>query len=317
MTDDRWLGVELRHLVALATVAADGSFVGAARKLGYTQSAISQQVASLERIIGERLIERRGGSRAVSLTTAGQLVLRHAESIVASLAAARADIATLQAGVSGVLRVGTYQSVGAHFLPQVLKGVAVQWEAVEIHLHDASSDIELLEMVEVGTLDLTFATLPPPDGPFETLRLIEDPYVLLAHRDSPVALASALPKLSEIAQLPLIGYSSCRMVDDVAAHLRLHGLEPRIALRTNDNGTLHGLVAADVGYALVPELSVYPNTDVMVLPVEGAPLVRTVGLVWHSSREPTGAMRAFIRCAERIGMSMGGPSDVLAPSWTR
>jgi DNA-binding transcriptional LysR family regulator len=315
MADDRWLGLELRHLVALATVAADGSFASAGRRLGYTQSAISQQIASLERIIGERLIERRGGSRAVSLTIAGQVLLRHAESIVASLAAARADIATLRAGASGILGVGTYQSVGAHFLPQVLKGIAAEWESVEVHLHDASSDIELLDMVELGSLDVTFATLPPPDGPFETLPLIEDPYVLLAHCDSAVAKASSSPTLSEIAQLPLVGYSSCRMVDDIAAHLRLHGLEPRIVLRTNDNGTLRGLVAAGVGYALVPQLSVYPHKDVVMLPVAGTPLVRTVGLVWQSNREPSGAMLAFIRCAERVGGSMSQLSGTLASTW--
>jgi DNA-binding transcriptional LysR family regulator len=317
MSDDRWLGVELRHLVALATVAADGSFIGAGRRLGYTQSAISQQIASLERIIGERLIERRGGSRVVSLTDAGQIMLRHAESIVASLAAARADIATLRVGASGILRVGTYQSVGAHFLPQVLKAVGSEFESVEVHLHDASSDIELLDMVAIGTLDLTFATLPPPDGPFETRSLVDDPYVLLAHRKSSIAAAASLPTLSEIAQLPLIGYSSCRMVDDVVAHLRLRGLEPRIALRTNDNGTLRGLVASDVGFALVPQLSVYPHEDVVVLPVAGAPLVRTVGLVWHSSREPTGAILAFIRCAERVGRDIADVSGALAPAWLR
>src|ERR1700679_4127902 len=87
---DRWLGVELRHFAALDAVETEGSFGRAAVKLGYTQSAISQQIATLERIVGEQLIERPGGSRPVSLTEAGRLLLRHARAIVARLQAAQA-----------------------------------------------------------------------------------------------------------------------------------------------------------------------------------------------------------------------------------
>src|SRR5438094_963796 len=85
---DQWLGVELRHLAALEAVAEEGSFGRAARRLGYTQSAVSQQIAHLEKIVGARLLERPGGPRAVSLTDAGRLLLRHADAIVARLAAA-------------------------------------------------------------------------------------------------------------------------------------------------------------------------------------------------------------------------------------
>src|SRR5437763_8454374 len=105
MEPDRWLGVELRHLIALEAVAREGSFGRAATSLGYTQSAISQQIATLERSVGERLLERPGGPRAVTLTEAGAPLLRHAEAIVARLEAARADMASLRAGETGTLRV--------------------------------------------------------------------------------------------------------------------------------------------------------------------------------------------------------------------
>src|SRR5437870_5109363 len=78
MGTDSWLGLELRHLVALKALADEGSFGRAATRLGYTQSAISQQIASLERIVGQRLVERPGGPRPISLTDAGRLLLRHA-----------------------------------------------------------------------------------------------------------------------------------------------------------------------------------------------------------------------------------------------
>src|SRR5918995_3854309 len=109
MEPDRWLGVELRHLAALQAIAEEGSFGRAARRLGYTQSAVSQQLAMLERLVGERLVERPGGPRPVTLTEAGELLVRHAEAIVARLEAARADLEALSAGGAGSLRVGTYQ----------------------------------------------------------------------------------------------------------------------------------------------------------------------------------------------------------------
>src|SRR3954470_9835452 len=142
MEPDRWLGVELRHLAALQAVAQEGSFGRAAQRLGYTQSAISPQIAALERVVGERLIERPGGPRPVSLTEAGKLLLGHADAIVARMQAAHADLAALfegaagavaarmkpakadlaafSEGAAGTLRVGTYQSVSAKILPAVV-----------------------------------------------------------------------------------------------------------------------------------------------------------------------------------------------------
>src|SRR5579864_5512410 len=92
---DGFLGLELRHLAALEAVGRTHSFVRAAHELGYTQSAVSQQVGVMERIVGQKLVERPGGPKPVSLTEAGELLLRHAEAIVAQLDAAEADMAAL------------------------------------------------------------------------------------------------------------------------------------------------------------------------------------------------------------------------------
>src|SRR3982750_1717207 len=95
------LGVELRHFAALEAVGRLRSFGGGARELGYTQSAVSQQIAQLERQVGERLVDRPGGPRPVDLTDAGRLLLRHADAIVAQLDAAAADMAGLPRGAPG------------------------------------------------------------------------------------------------------------------------------------------------------------------------------------------------------------------------
>src|SRR5205814_3055689 len=100
MSANDWLGVQLRHLAALEAVARTRSFGAAARELGYTQSAVSQQIAQLEKLVGQRLVERPGGPRRVDLTEAGRLLLRHADSIVAHLDAAQADMAALAEGTA-------------------------------------------------------------------------------------------------------------------------------------------------------------------------------------------------------------------------
>src|SRR3954449_2626427 len=105
------LGIELRHLVALDAVARHHSFHAAADELGYTQSAISQQIASLEQIVGRPLFERSRGPRPVTLTEAGRVLLGHAEAVLARVEAASADVTALVEGAVGELRVGTYQSV--------------------------------------------------------------------------------------------------------------------------------------------------------------------------------------------------------------
>ena len=130
---ESWLGLELRHLIALKAIAEQGTFSRAASSLGYTQSAISQQIATLERIVGQRLIDRPGGPRPVSLTEAGELLLRHADAIAARLQAAQADLAALDAGESGPLRIGTYQSVGARILPALLREFSVALAAGRDH----------------------------------------------------------------------------------------------------------------------------------------------------------------------------------------
>jgi molybdate transport repressor ModE-like protein len=92
---DRWLGVELRHLAAIAAIAGEGSVSRAADRLGYVQSSVSEQLATLEHVVGARLVERSPGTRPLALTPAGKLLVRCADDILARLAAARAEFAGL------------------------------------------------------------------------------------------------------------------------------------------------------------------------------------------------------------------------------
>jgi len=300
MRTDGWLGVELRHLAALQAVADEGSFGRAAEKLGYTQSAISQQIQALERIVGQRLVERPGGPRRVSLTEAGELLVRHAAGIVARLQAAQADLAAFAEGSAGTLRVGTYQSVGARILPRLVREFTDGWPDVSVHLTESADDGGLLELVERGELDLCFVMLPPEDGPFETAELMRDPYVLVLPSDSPLAGRPKPPSLREVAAMPLIGNRQCRSVHQIENRFRDAGLEPRIVFRSDDNGTIQELVAAGVGAALVPLLTVdAAHEGTAVLGLAAVP-PRRIGIAWHRDRYRSPAARAFVELAHEI-----------------
>lgn len=304
---DHWLGVEVRHFAALQAIAAGGSFRQAAVRLGYTQSAVSQQIATLERIVGERLIDRPGGPRPISLTEAGEMMLRHADAIMARIHAAQADLEAVTAGLSGSLRVGTYQSVGRSILPVLMREFASAWPQVEVRLTESAVDDELLSCVERGELDLAFAVFPLPPGPFEGVELLCDPYVLVAPADSPLTHKQRSLTLSDIAEYPLIGFRQCRSVTQVEAHLAAQGMQPKIIFRSDDNGTVQGLVAAGMGVALAPRLTVEPaDRRIVVIDLEDGIPPRRIALVWHVDRYRSPAAHAFVAAAQTVCRDLVG-----------
>jgi molybdate transport repressor ModE-like protein len=299
---DRWLGIELRHLAALDAVAREGSFGRAAEALGYTQSAISQQIAALERIVGERLVERPGGPRRISLTEAGRLLVRHAEAMTARLEAAHADLVALRDGEAGTLRVGIYQSVGARILPALMQRFIADWPGVDLQLVEVNSDSEpeVVARIERGELDLAFWVMPLAEGPLAGVELLRDEYVLVVPASSELAERESAG-LADLGDVLLIGNQQCRTTLQAEEALRLSGLEPRVAFRSDDNGTVQNLVAAGLGVALVARLTV-AETDPRIRVVALDPPIppRRIALAWHRDRHRTPAARAFVELAAEV-----------------
>jgi DNA-binding transcriptional LysR family regulator len=293
MEHDQWLGVEIRHLAALQAIAAERSFGRAAARLGYTQSAVSQQIATLERIVGEQLIERPGGPRPVSLTEAGELMLRHADSVVARLQAAQADLQALQTGEAGSLRIGTFQSVGARVLPEVMRRFTADWPQIEVTLVELEDD-EVAPGIERGEIDVGFVLLPLEDEPLETIEVLRDPYVLLKPTGSPLRAS-----LQDIAAEPLVGFRQSDALSGVEAAFRAAGVEPRWAYRSNDNPTVQGLVGAGVGNAVMPRLTIDERDPLVeVLDLPSVP-PRIIGVARHRDRYASPATRAFLETVTR------------------
>jgi molybdate transport repressor ModE-like protein len=299
MDSDHWLGIEVRHLAALDAVAREGSFRRAAEQLGFVQSAISGQIAALERITGQRLVERSRGGGPVALTEAGEVVLVHARAILGRLDVAEADVATLADGSESLLRVGITESVGIRVLPELLRRFGAEWPEVRIRPTEASaSDLDLYQGVERGALELSFVELPAPPGPFETTELLTDPYVLVVRRDS--ELARGRLSLLDLEGVPLVGHPSCRGLARVEAQLRARGVEPEFAFRSTVNATIQALAGAGVGAAVLPALGVDPASEATVMrELPGIP-PRKLAIARHRDRLYPPAARAFVAIAEAV-----------------
>ncbi|MEO7979404.1 MAG: LysR family transcriptional regulator [Sporichthyaceae bacterium] len=296
---------DTKQLLALLAVVDTGTFSAAADELGYTQSAVSQQVAGLERAVGARLFDRPGGPSHVRLTPIGDVLVGHARAIVARLHAAAADVAAVRAGDKGILRVGTMQSIGTKVLPRLLRRYREEHPGIELLPQETWDLAELAAAVEDGRFDLSFAQLPLPEGPFEVRRVLDDPYVLLAPADAPEAGSESVT-LRAAARLPLIGYSDPHEFEDLLYHLRRTGIEPSFVFRSNDNPTIQGFVASGLGYALMPRLTVdEDDPEVSVIPsVTGLP-PRNLAVVWHADRQLAPVVQHFVELAVEVCADLG------------
>lgn len=308
---DPLTGVELRHLVALRAVAQAGSFGAAADQLGYTQSAVSQQIAALEKAVGEKVIDRGNGRSGVTPTPAGDILLRHTDTLLDTLDAARDDLAALRGGAVTTLRIGAYQSVTSTFLPSVLGRVRRQFPDVTIDIVEEMSDTEVEQHVVDGTLDLGFTVVPVGHEALAGIDLVADPWALLLSRDDPPIPATTRDELDPAAltDLPIVGAFACRGFQQAISHLQGLGVRPHVAQHAHDNALIQGLAAAGVGAALLPRLAYTPDPRLTVIPIEDLIPPRRVGMSWRADRPISAPAQALIDAARDVCAE-------LQPTWS-
>jgi DNA-binding transcriptional LysR family regulator len=238
--------VELRHLATMAAIVEEGTFGRAGTRLGYTQSTISQQIAALEKSVGGALFERPGGPRPVRITPLGAVVLEQGRDLLARAEALADAVERFKAG-DGRIDIGTFQSVSSVILPSVVRRLRDEHPACEIRLSDVPAD------PPIGDLDLLFYDRPL-DGDLEHVKLIDDPYLLVARPgdfpDGPVPL-------KYLDDRPMVGcHPTCDQVwmDRALADA---GARPRIVFRSPGNETILSMVRAGLGWAVLPRLALH------------------------------------------------------------
>src|SRR3954469_22023810 len=191
--------LDVRRMRVLREVARRGSFSAAAEALSFTQSAISQQIAALEREAGAILVQR--STRGVRLTEAGEALVRHADVILARLEDAEAELAAIAGLRGGRLRMASFESAGATLMPLAIAEFSARHPEVELSLTLAEPE-ESLPLLRSGELDLalTFEVVasPPVQDGIRRDHLLADPMFLVLPAGHPLAEHPA-PKLADLA----------------------------------------------------------------------------------------------------------------------
>jgi DNA-binding transcriptional LysR family regulator len=291
--------IDAAGLRVMKAIADEGSFTGAALALGYSQPAISQMVRRLEQRTGTVLVERVG--RNVRLTEAGQVLARHAVSVLAALDAAEEEVAAIAGLRAGRVRLMAFPSSSATLVPRALALVKQRFPDVQVTFTEAEPP-ESLAALKAGECDLAvaFAYEGTDVGRgeedmdlFVQHKLLDDEVRLALPRDHPLA-TEPVADLTKLADENWIaGCPRCR--GHLLQMCATAGFSPNVGFETEDYVAVLGLVAEGLGVALIPDLILRTahHHDVVTLPIQPASR-RTVSVVTTPDLQRVPAVQATI-----------------------
>jgi DNA-binding transcriptional LysR family regulator len=308
--------VGVQALRALVAVADAGSFRGAAVELGYTQSAVSHQIAVIERALGAQLLTRPGGRAPTALTAAGETAYGHARRALEAIESMGADVRAIYAE-RGTVRVGIFQSAAAALLPAALADFRRERPNVTIELTEPSEHRSVVESLAQGDLDLAVTINPELDDRIEVFPLLEDRWVILAREDSEIARC-ADPSFELLHGADVIAWRAGSCVqDELEDALRRKGIEPRIVYRTDDSLALQRFVAAGLGCACIGGLGAENPVDPALRTIVPRDVFmrRTVALVHPRRRELPAAAHTLIELLRAHARELAGDGTAARVTW--
>lgn len=303
--------IDSPRLRILREVSRHGSFSAAAATFGYTQPAVSRQIATLEAEVGTLLVRR--VPRGAVLTDAGQLLVSRAQDILDRLDSVEGELRALAGLQGGRLRLASFASAAATIVPPAIARFRESYPAVDLTVVMADPD-ESLPRLRAGELDLALSHEPGEacasdqvtgGGPshrrtgLELVHLFDDPMYVAMHPGHPLAHRERLD-LASFAHEPWM-LSTSNTCPDSRLFLqacRAAGFEPRIALQNDDYPAILGFVAARVGVALIPDMAARGiREDVVVRELDPAPQPRPISAALPADyRAPAAAaMLAILR----------------------
>lgn len=270
------------HLRTLRECVRTGSFAEAGRKLGYTASAVSQQMVLLERVLGAELFER--SARSVRPTRLALRLAERAREVLGELEALEREARAMVTGDQGALRVASFATANARVLPEALAAVAAQRPHAEVHLDEGEPD-EVISGVLGGEVDAAVVfeyDLDPRQWPLElhARELLAEPLRLALPADHPLATATEVPlvELADEAWICTRGDTAgARSFERLAA---AEGMVPRIIFRSNDYAVIRELVARGLGVAVLPGLAIREG-DVRITRIAGWQPYRRVKVLYR------------------------------------
>jgi len=294
---------DLARLRVLNAVAGHGSLAAAAQALHLTPSAVSQQMAKLEREAGCVLAERQG--RRLRLTDEGLVLATHAQRILAAVEEASADLADRQGRVLGDLTVGAFPTAARSLMPLVLAECAARYPELRVRLREVEP-YQSMARVAAGDLDVVISQdwVNVPVAVPDRLRAVDigsDPADVAVPVGHPMAGRDRVA-LAELADSPWISSSVGTICHDWLTNtFRAAGVEPWVAHEATEFPTQLALVAAGFGVALIPRLGgEAAPAGVRLVPVEPA-MHRRIFAVWREEADRRPAVRAFVSTVRSSG----------------
>lgn len=277
----------MNRYIALQKIVEVGSFSKAAELLGYTQPALSQMIASLERELNIKLLYR--SSHRVCLTVEGERIFPALQKAVAQYLSMQEIIKEIQGLETGVIRIGTLSSVSCHWLPQLIGGFQKQYPNVAFVLHQGDNN-SIPEWVRMGEVDFGFVNMSVYNGKAAFLK--EGEYRAVLPVQHPLS-GQEYVTLSQLAEYPFLVIEEGSFSRPMEAFREL-SLQPKVRLRVHDDYSILSMVESGLGVSILPELVLRKtNYQIKILPLKPA-ITRKIGFIAKDKNELPLATKSFI-----------------------
>ena len=303
------MDANIQKYQAFVEVADAGSFTKAAETLAYSQSGISHMVSDLERDWGVALFER--SRRGVVLTGDGARLLPEARALCESFRALEATVDEVRGLETGLIRIGVFPSVAAHWIPRIIKRFSADYPGIDYKLR-VGDYTEIEEWIADGTVDCGFVLLPlRTDARLIARALEEDEFLAVLPRDHELAGAGVFP-VERLAEFPLLSPAS-ESDDELLEFLIRWGVRPTTRLTSWDDRAILSMVEYGMGVSVLSRLMLRGlSQNVVTLPLSD-PVFRTIGVAYRSAGHlPPGhpPLPRLLGVSQRRGVSGGGLSEL-------
>lgn len=278
----------MNRYIALQKIIELGSFTRAAEVLGYTQSSVSQMIASLENELSMKLLSR--SRTGVKLTREGRELYPFIERTILQYQAMQEKAKEIKGLETGIIRVGTISSITCHWMPQLIRGFQERYPKVQFLFHQGDYS-SIQEWIKIGAVDFGFITPPAVTG-LETIGIKEGEMLAVLPKNHPLASHSAV-RLEELAGEPFIELEEGHYSEPLEAFYE-RGLEPNVKYIIHDDYAIMTMVEAGLGVSILAELMLRrTNYDIVCLPLE-PPVYRRLAIGYKDKGSLPIASKYFI-----------------------
>jgi DNA-binding transcriptional LysR family regulator len=286
--------MQIESLKVFCDLAETESYTKAAQINGVTQSAVSQQISSLERVFNSLLIER--SKKKFCLTREGKVLYDFGKQIIQTYELLHSQLQELKDVISGTIRIATIYSIGLHNLPPYIKKFMKIHPTVNVHV-EYRRDNQVYEDVLGNVVDLGLVAYPAKDGRLEIVPLHKDTLVLICHPQHPLARKKTV-KLKALAGQKFVGFEpdipTRRAIDKI---LKEYGTRTNYVMEFDNIETVKRAVEIDAGISIVPQSTVIQevaNQTLNALQIENGKFCRTLAAIYKRNKVLSTAMKQFL-----------------------